>query len=130
MNRIVSLSIILLFLTLGMSASAQSGQDEFFVVVEEMPAFPGGDEALHAFIGKNLQFPESAREENVDGVVYASFIVEKDGMVTNPDIVRGLHPDCDAEVLRVISTMPAWTPGKQRGNPVRVKLVIPVRFKL
>jgi TonB family protein len=129
MNKMVFLIIFLLCFSLQLSVFGQSENDEFFVVVEEMPVFPGGDEALMSYIAKNIQFPESAKAENIDGVVYASFIVEKDGQVSNPEIFRGLHPDCDAEVLRVLSEMPVWSPGKQRGNPVRVKLVVPVRFK-
>ncbi len=112
------------------SVAQSSGGDEIFVIVEDMPQYPGGNNALSAFISQNLKYPENARKNKVEGTVYAQFVVEKDGSVSNIRILQSLHPECDAEVLRVLALMPKWTPGKQRGKPVRVQFNLPVSFKL
>lgn len=104
--------------------------NEIFTIVEEQPQFPGGDMALSQYLRNNLKYPETARVAKVEGAVFVSFVVEIDGTVSNIKIVKGLHPDCDAEVIRVISEMPKWSPGKQKGKPVRVQFTLPVRFML
>lgn len=101
-----------------------------FVVVEENPEFPGGDEARIKFIQENLKYPKSALENEIKGTVYVSFVVEKDGSITNIRLLRGFHPDCDAEAIRIIKLFPKWIPGKQKGKVVRVQFNMPVKFML
>ncbi len=109
---------------------AQEASDEVFTVVEEQPTFPGGNAAITTYLSQNLKYPQSAFDAEIEGTVYANFIIEKDGSVSNVKILRGIHPDCDAEVIRVVSEMPKWNPGKQRGQAVRVQFNLPVRFRL
>lgn len=101
-----------------------------FTVVEEMPKFPGGDAALLEFIAKNVKYPVDAQQKGVQGRVIATFVVEKDGTVSEPIVVRGVDPSLDAEALRVISLFPQWMPGTQKGVPVRVKYTVPIIFRL
>ncbi len=101
-----------------------------YKVCDELPSFPGGMEKMIKFLSDNIQYPESIKEKNIEGTVFASFVVEIDGSVSNVKIVRGLDTDCDAEVLRVVKIMPKWTPGKNDGEAVRVSFVIPVTFAL
>ena len=102
----------------------------FFMVVENMPEFPGGDLGLMKFIQKNLKYPPIAKEYNITGKVYISFIVDKSGLVTNVKIVRGVDKNLDAEAMRVVKSLPKYKPGKQRGKSVRVMFTIPINFTL
>lgn len=102
--------------------------EEVFVVVEDMPSFPGGN--VSAWISKNIKYPKGALSRNVEGKVYVQFIIEKDGTVTNVRIVRSVDAELDQEAVRVVSSMPRWTPGKQRGKPVRVSFTLPIDFQL
>ena len=108
----------------------EEDDEEFFMVVENMPEFPGGDLGLMKFIQKNVRYPAIAKEYNITGKVYVSFIVDKQGNVTNVKIVRGVDKNLDAEALRVVSSLPKYKPGKQRGKPVRVMFTIPINFTL
>ena len=119
--------------------SAQNtGEVELFKMVEEMPRFPGcednnkscADKKMLEFIYQNLRYPALARENGVEGTVVVSFIVEKNGKITEPKIVREIGGGCGDEVMRVVNLMPTWIPGKQRGEVVRVQYNLPVRFKL
>jgi TonB family protein len=101
-----------------------------FDVVEQMPQFPGGPAALMQFLSQNVKYPVEAHKAGVQGRVIASFVVEKDGSITEACIARSIHPSLDAEALRVIGSMPNWMPGKQNGEPVRVKYTVPITFKL
>ena len=104
--------------------------DKVFDVVEEMPRFPGGDEAMMQFIAKNVKYPEEASKKGIAGRVLVQFIVNTDGSVVEPKVVKSVDPALDAEALRVVKLMPKWTPGKQRGYTVRVKFTIPISFRL
>ena len=104
--------------------------DEFFMVVENMPEFPGGDLGLMKYIQKNVKYPPIAKEYNITGKVYVSFIVDKSGAVTNVKVVRGVDKNLDAEAVRVVKSLPKYKPGKQRGKPVRVMFTIPINFTL
>lgn len=104
--------------------------NEPFTIVEEMPEFPGGQEALFAYIGKALKYPEEAVEAGIEGVVYITFVVEADGTITGAKVIRGIGGGCDEEAVRVVGSMPNWKPGKQRGKAVRVQYNLPLRFKL
>ncbi len=118
-------------------------EDEIFKVVEDNPAFPGcegisdkaekkrcADEKMLQFIYGNIKYPAIARENGVEGMVVIKFVVEKDGSISAPEIVRDIGAGCGAEALRVVKLMPKWEPGKQRGRAVRVQFNLPVKFKL
>jgi protein TonB len=118
-------------------------EDEIFKVVEDNPAFPGcedisnkdekkkcADEKMLQFIYSNIKYPAIARENGVEGMVVIKFVVEKDGSITNSEIVRDIGAGCGQEALRVVGQMPKWNPGKQRGRAVRVQFNLPVKFKL
>lgn len=105
-------------------------QTQTFTVVEDMPKFPGGDKALLQFLRDNVKYPEAEAKKGIQGRVIISFIISKEGKVTNPTVVRGVDPALDNEALRVINAMPLWTPGIQRGVPVNVKYTVPVNFRL
>ena len=100
-------------------------------IVKEWPEFPGGEEALLKYISENINYPERAREQGVQGKCIIEFVIEKDGSVVEPKVVRSLEARCDNEAMRVIRTMPKWKPGINRnGKPIRVKYTTPVQFKL
>ena len=104
--------------------------EEIFMVVEDQPEFPGGTAALLEYLRKNIKYPAICRENNIQGRVLVTFIVNKDGAIVEPEVVKSVNPSLDKEALRVISTMPNWKPGSQRGKPVRVKYTVPVNFRL
>jgi periplasmic protein TonB len=130
MKKFTFLAALLVYFISFNTLNAQEISNDVFVVVEDPPTFPGGNEAIATYLAKNLNYPNAAHDAKIEGTVYASFIIEKDGTVSNVKIIRGIHPDCDAEVIRVISDMPRWNPGKQRGQPVRVQFNLPVKFRL
>ena len=104
--------------------------DEIFVVVENKPEFPGGTTALMKFLGDNIKYPVIAQENGIQGSVIINFVVERDGSISDVQIVRGQDPSLDKEAVRVIKTMPKWTPGEQGNKPVRVRFTLPVVFRL
>jgi len=97
---------------------------------EEQPEFPGGEDALMYFLARNIKYPIYARENDIQGTVYLSFIIEPDGKITNIKVVQGIGGGCDEEAVRVVSIMPQWKPGKQLNKPVRVQFNLPIRFIL
>jgi protein TonB len=101
-----------------------------FHSVEEKPTFPGGDAAMLQFIGKNTKYPEIAKENGIQGRVFVQFVIEANGSVSQVTVIRGVDPYLDKEAIRVVSSMPAWAPGKQRGIPVPVTFIVPINFKL
>lgn len=105
-------------------------EEEIFMVVEQMPEFPGGMAELMRFLSKNIKYPTIAQENGVQGRVIVQFVVNQDGSIVDPVVMRSVDPYLDKEALRVISTMPKWKPGMQRGKAVRVKYTVPVTFKL
>ena len=105
-------------------------EEEIFMVVEDQPEFPGGTAALLDYLRKNIKYPAICRENNIQGRVLVTFIVNKDGAIVEPEVVKSVNPSLDKEALRVISQMPNWKPGSQRGKPVRVKYTVPVNFRL
>lgn len=105
-------------------------EEQIFMVVEKMPQYPGGDDARVKFMSENIKYPEEARKAGKTGTAYITYVVEKDGSITNAKVLRGFDAACDAEALRVIKEMPNWTPGEQRGKPVRVQFNMPISFKL
>ncbi|MEA5127998.1 MAG: energy transducer TonB [Proteiniphilum sp.] len=104
--------------------------EEIFVVVEEQPEFPGGNAAMMKFLSDNIRYPVIAQENGIQGRVICNFVVERDGSITDVQVVRGQDPSLDREAIRVIQQMPKWKPGKQRGSAVRVRFTLPVVFRL
>ena len=103
---------------------------DVFLVVEDMPEYPGGNEALIQYLSSSIKYPESCKEEHIEGQVLITFVVEKTGRVSDVKVIKSVHPELDAEAKRVIEAMPDWKPGKQRGEEVRVQFTIPVTFNL
>ena len=104
--------------------------DEIFLVVEDQPEFPGGTAALMEYLRKNIKYPAICRENNIQGKVIVTFVVNKDGSIVDIEVIKSVNPSLDKEAIRVISQMPKWKPGAQRGKPVRVKYSVPVNFRL
>ena len=105
-------------------------EEEIFTVVENEPEFPGGMEALYKYLGESIKYPQVAKENNITGKVYVTFVVEKDGSIANPRVLRDIGGGCGQEAIRVVKAMPKWKPGKQRGKAVRVQFNLPVSFNL
>ena len=104
-------------------------QDSIHRVVEVMPQYPGGPNEMMRYIQENIKYPQSAKANKIEGRVFVSFVVEKDGSITNAAVMRGIDKECDAEALRVVSSMPKWTPGQQDGKNVRTQFTIPIIYK-
>jgi protein TonB len=105
-------------------------ENKIFTVVEIDPEFPGGMEAMYKFFQDNIRYPKEAKRKNISGKVFITFVVEKDGSISNPRILRDIGGGCGAEAIRVAKMMPRWTPGQQRGLSVRVQFNMPVNFSL
>ena len=105
-------------------------EEEIFIIVEEMPSFPGGDVKMMEYLAKNIKYPQMARESGIQGRVFINFVVEPDGHVSNVKVIRGIGGGCDEEAVRVVKAMPKWKAGKQRGKAVRVSYNLPVNFRL
>jgi protein TonB len=105
-------------------------ENKVFDVVEQMPSFPGGNSALMSYLNSNVKYPVVAQENGVQGRVVISFVVEKDGSITDVQVVKSVDPSLDREASRVVRSMPRWNPGKQNGQAVRVKYDVPVSFRL
>lgn len=108
----------------------RNGRDDVLKVSEAAPAYNGGDKAMRKFLQNNIKYPSKAKDDGVQGTVFVRFVVEKDGIVDDVVVSKGVHPMLDAEAKRVVSVMPKWTPGKQKGKPVAVQYTLPVRFQL
>ena len=130
----VSLKVALMMLVLlfsFMTSTAQTKKNDMvFDVVEVMPQFPGGQIAMLQYIMKNMKYPEQAMKEGIQGRVAVRFIVEKDGSISDVKPILSVHPLLNKEAVRVVKSMPKWTPGKQNGKPVRVRFNLPIMFKL
>ncbi|MBN1767576.1 MAG: M56 family metallopeptidase [Prolixibacteraceae bacterium] len=111
-------------------SNVSSNGEEVFAIVEEMPQFPGGDMALLNYIKDNVDYPSIAIDNGIEGKVYVYFVIGSDGVVSDVKIARGVDPSLDAEALRVVSSLPNWVPGKQRGENVAVSYNIPINFSL
>ena len=105
-------------------------EQHIFMVVEQMPAFPGGQGALMKYLAEHIKYPELAKESGIQGRVFINFVVEPDGSIDHVKVLRGIGGGCDEEAVRVVKSMPRWIPGKQRGKPVRVSFNLPVKFAL
>ena len=141
MKTRLSMFVLLLF-TFVFSANAQetnengtkltSGSGEVFKFenLTEEPQFPGGNEARVRYLMENIHYPKEAKEKHMQGTVYVTFVIEKDGSITNVKVLKGVCPSLDNEAVRVIKAMPRWSPGKAKGETVRVQYNMPIRFIL
>jgi len=126
----VALTMLVLLFSFMTSTAQTKKNDMVFDVVEVMPQFPGGQIAMLQYLMKNIKYPEQAVKEGIQGRVTVRFIVEKDGSISDVKPVLSVHPLLNKEAVRVVKSMPKWTPGKQNGKPVRVRFNLPVMFKL
>jgi len=122
--------LLFLFSAIGVYAQDDKGHNEVFKIVENMPKYPGGNEALKNDIVQAIKYPEEAKKNNISGKVFVSFVVNKEGEVENPKIERGVNPLLDKEALRVIENLKTWSPGTQRGVKVKVMFTVPINFAL
>ena len=104
--------------------------EEIFDIVEEMPEFIGGIEKLYEYLGNNINYPEQAKDFSIQGKVFVQFVVWKDGTIRDVKVVKGAHKLLDKEALRVITKMPVWKPGKQRGKNVNARFTLPIKFRI
>jgi protein TonB len=145
MKKILSLVFLLALMGISVSTFAQeeviiqnakvseatpNDSDQVYVFVEDNPVFPGGDEARLKYISNNITYPNIAIESGIQGTVYVTFVVEKDGSISNVKVLRGIGGACDEEALRVIRNMPKWQAGKHRGKEIRVQYNLPIKFVL
>jgi tonB family C-terminal domain len=126
----VALMMLVLFFSFTTSTAQTKKNDMVFDVVEVMPQYPGGQIAMLKYLMENIKYPEQAMKEGIQGRVTVRFIVEKDGSISDVKPVLSVHPLLNKEAVRVVKSMPKWTPGKQNGKPVRVRFNLPVMFKL
>lgn len=131
----VLLIVTLFFLSGGAIAQTQdieadTPKEEIFTYVEQMPSFPGGEQAMYSYIKENLHYPEEAMEEGIEGRVYIKFIVSETGAIKNVECVKAADTSLKAEAIRLVSSMPQWVPGKQNGRAVNVYFTLPISFKL
>lgn len=130
--------LMLMLAALGFAAAAQTdntptreaSSDEVYTIVEQDPEFPGGMEGLYRYLASNIQYPNEAKSKNVEGKVFVTFVIERDGTVTDVKTLRTPHPTLALEAERVVRAMPKWKPGKSRGKAVRVQYTLPINFKL
>lgn len=111
-------------------AEEEEPETTIFQVVEEQPGYPGGDEARLRYLSENIDYPVIARESGIQGTIFLTFVVERDGSITDVKVLRGIGGGCDEEAVRVVKNMPKWNPGKQRGKEVRVQFQMPIKFIL
>ncbi|MDO6390719.1 TonB family protein [Pontibacter sp. BT731] len=107
-----------------------SGNSLDFIPMEVMPEFPGGEQVMLRWIGSVLKYPKTTRKAKVEGLVIISFVVDEQGKIGSTELIKGIHPDADAEGIRVLEAMPTWKPGLQEGKPVPVRYTLPLRFSL
>ena len=105
-------------------------KNDVFVLVEQMPEFPGGQEAMFKFLSATIIYPKEARDNGIEGKVFVNFTIEKDGSINEVKVIRGVHPLLDEEAVRVVESFPKWKPGKQKGKTVRVSYNLPLNFVL
>ncbi len=114
----------------GMAYSTQEEEEEVYSFADKMPQFPGGNAELMKYIDENLIYPPTAKEKGIQGRVIVRFVVKSDGSIGNAQVIRSLDPECDKEAIRVIKSLPKWTPGEASGTPVAVWFTAPVPFSL
>ncbi|WP_460976081.1 energy transducer TonB [Spirosoma knui] len=125
---VLGLSIFLITITDCLAQSTNPLDHEVFTIVEKPPEFPGGIEAMWAYLKENVQYPPAALKAKIKGRVFVSFVVRKDGQLTDLQVVQGLGHGCDEEAIRVVKAMPLWKPGSQSGRLLLVKYTLPILF--
>lgn len=128
--KLLFTTLLLLTASLNYAQVQHDNDTVIFIDVEEPPTFPGGDSALVAYLKHNLHYPPEEKEKGIQGKVVVGFVIEKDGVVSNVEVKRGIGEECDAEAVRVVKEMPNWNPGKQSGIVVRMAMVLPISFKI
>ena len=111
------------------AAEVETVQDSIYRVSDAMPEYPGGPNEMMRYIQENIKYPQSAIDNKIEGRVFVTFVVEKDGSISNAAVLRGIDKECDAEALRVVSSMPKWNPGQHKGEVVRTQFTIPIIYK-
>lgn len=111
-------------------SNAQTNKDEILIFAEQMPEFPGGQEAMMKYFSKNVVYPKKAKENKIEGRVIGKFVVRNDGSIDSVEVLKGVNTEIDAEFVRVVKAMPKWEPGKQNGKNIAVKFTLPMLFKL
>ncbi len=129
MKRAILAVSLLLFVFISVNSFSQD-LDSIYIVCDDSPGFPGGDEPRLKFLQKNIKYPQMAREMGIQGKVFVTFVIEKDGSLTNAKILRGIGGGCDEEIIRIVSIMPKWEPGIKDGKVVRTQFNMPVKFTL
>ncbi|HYI78465.1 MAG TPA: energy transducer TonB [Chryseolinea sp.] len=107
-----------------------SDEDVIFTIVEQQAEFDGGFEAMAKFLAKNMKYPAQARRMGIEGSVFVSFVIDREGNISDPQVIKGISADCDKEAIRVVKMMPPWRPGKQNGKAVKCRFVLPIKFRL
>ncbi len=108
---------------------ALDGED-FIIIIDEQPEFPGGTSALLEYFRNSIEYPQDALKDSIEGRVIVNFIVEEDGSITNPKVIKSISPSVDAEALRIVSQMPKWKPAKQKGKSIRIRYTVPIAFRI
>ena len=121
---------LLIFLESLSTLGDKPENDSIYQIVDEMPQYPGGEKVMMEYVAKNVKYPQEAKDKEIQGRVFVSFVVEKDGSVSTVKVLRGIGGGCDEEAVRVVSSMPKWKPGIKDGKPVRVSYMMPLNFKL
>jgi len=131
MKIFLSLIIVITFSVTGFSQESKvTAEEEVFTIVESMPDFVSGRDGLSKYFKDNLNYPEEAKKNSIQGTVYVNFVVNKEGEIIGAKILRGVHDLLDEEALRLMNAMPKWKPGTQRGKRVAVSYNLPIKFRL
>ena len=109
---------------------SKNNDDKIYTICSEPPSFSGGDEKMYKWLGENIKYPFDAINKQISGVVIIHFVIEKDGSISSPEVLKGIGGGCDEEALRVVKIMPKWKYGKNNGNIVRVAFNLPIKFSL
>lgn len=128
MKKLFLIVFFMAFVSVNAYSQSKEQDDAVYSMVSEQPSFPGGMQEMMKFISENRKYPAEAKAKDIHGKVIVAFVVERDGSLSDVKIRRGIGYGCDEEAIRVIKSMPKWTPGKQNGKAVRVSFMLPVTF--
>jgi protein TonB len=128
MKKLFLIVFFMAFVSVNAYSQSKEQDDAVYSMVSEQPSFPGGMQKMMKFISENRKYPAEAKAKDIHGKVIVAFVVERDGSLSDVKIRRGIGYGCDEEAIRVIKSMPKWTPGKQNGKAVRVSMMLPVSF--